>query len=167
MKKIFKITGYAFLGLVICLYLAFLFILPNKINLNKEKSVVSDYQASYAKYCAIEYIMQTNGFDFSSRLSDTDYTTKYEEAYNEALHQLKSKGYSIYTSLDPVKQTQLQESINSGLEFNQEVDDDDNYALQSAGTLIDNESGLVVAIVGGRHSTSYYLSIFLFCQLPL
>ena len=37
MKKFLKITGYVFLSLLVCLYLVFLFVLPNKIDLNVYK----------------------------------------------------------------------------------------------------------------------------------
>ncbi|MBQ8460554.1 hypothetical protein IJ541_10700 [bacterium] len=37
MKNFLKITGYTFASILLCLYLAFLFILPNKINLNVYK----------------------------------------------------------------------------------------------------------------------------------
>ncbi len=130
--------------------------LKEKIMLNpcKEINVASDYQASYAEYCAVEYLMKLNGFDFSKRLDNSSYEDDYNEAYNEAVRQLKSNGYKIYTSLDPQKQTELQESVNTGLEFNEETSETGEFALQGAGTLIDNESGKVVAIVGGRREVS-------------
>ncbi len=37
MKNFFKITGYVVAGILLCMYLAFLFILPNKIDLNPYK----------------------------------------------------------------------------------------------------------------------------------
>ena len=37
MKKFFTITGYLILGVILCLYLAFLFYLPRKIDLNTYK----------------------------------------------------------------------------------------------------------------------------------
>lgn len=37
MGKVFKITGYVFLGILVCLYIAFLFVLPKKIDLNPYK----------------------------------------------------------------------------------------------------------------------------------
>jgi len=40
MKKFFKIAGYVFLSIIIGLYLAFLFVIPNTINLNKYKSQI-------------------------------------------------------------------------------------------------------------------------------
>ena len=35
MKKVLLITGYIFVGVFVCLYLGFLFVLPNVIDLNK------------------------------------------------------------------------------------------------------------------------------------
>lgn len=40
MKKFFKITGYVFLSILLCLYLVFLFILPRVINVNTYKEQI-------------------------------------------------------------------------------------------------------------------------------
>ena len=42
MKKFFQILGFILLGLILALYLCFLFVLPNMIDLNQYKPLVKD-----------------------------------------------------------------------------------------------------------------------------
>lgn len=113
-----------------------------------------DYQATYAIHCATEYIMQVNEFEFQYHFDTdadyTDYLTLYNEAYDSAKRELYTSGYEIYTSLDSEVQTVLQSVIDETLSFSEEVSEDGVYELQGAATIIDNDTGYVIAIVGGR-----------------
>ena len=57
--------------------------------------------------------------------------------------------YSV-TSIDPDVQSQLQSSVNNALTGYTEKDKNGIYKAQASGTCIDNDTGKVVAIVGGR-----------------
>ena len=113
-----------------------------------------NYETTYAVYCAVRYLMEQNGFQFeygfSSNSDYEDYTERYDEAYSAAREQLYTGGYDVYTSLDPEKQQYLQDTVDQGLSFDSEMADNGVYALQGAATLIDNSTGKVAAIVGGR-----------------
>ena len=113
-----------------------------------------NYETTYAVYCAVRYLMGQNGFQFeygfSSNSDYEDYTERYDEAYSAAREQLYTGGYDVYTSLDPEKQQYLQDTVDQGLSFDSEMADNGVYALQGAATLIDNSTGKVAAIVGGR-----------------
>lgn len=113
-----------------------------------------NYETTYAVYCAVRYLMEQNGFQFeygfSSNSDYEDYTERYDEAYSAAREQLYTGGYDVYTSLDPEKQQYLQDTVDQGLSFDSEMADNGVYALQGAATLIDNNTGKVAAIVGGR-----------------
>lgn len=63
---------------------------------------------------------------------------------------LYSDGYKIYTSIDLTMQQQLQDSIDLTLLDFTDTTDDGTFKLQSAATCIDNDTGEVVAIVGGQ-----------------
>lgn len=111
--------------------------------------------ASYALHCAIQWKMEEDGFEFEySWESDDDYEeyeTAYNEAYELAREEIYAGGYTIYTSLDPEAQEILQDAVDEALSSDTEVDEDDGrYTLQSAATCIDNETGKVIAVVGGR-----------------
>jgi membrane peptidoglycan carboxypeptidase len=61
------------------------------------------------------------------------------------------KGYRIYTSIDLEKQKLLQASVDDTLKDFTEVNKEGVYQMQGAAVCIDNDTGRVVAIVGGRN----------------
>lgn len=114
----------------------------------------NDYVETYAYYCAARALMKQEGFvfryDFSSAYDEEQYNASYAETYNECETRLRSQGYQIYTSLNLNVQEQLQTTIDEVLAEYTEVNDEGVYKLQSAAVCINNDSGLVEAIVGGR-----------------
>lgn len=113
-----------------------------------------NYVETYVYYCAIRALMERDGFIFRTEFSgDTD-RAAYEERYNEAYSYWQKKlytgGYRIYTSIDLDKQSLLQEAVNTGIAGFAEVNEEGIYELQASAVCIDNETGYVVAIVGGR-----------------
>lgn len=119
-----------------------------------EQIKTQDYMTTYAISCATKALMKRKGFVFRNEFdSDTDqeeYDKEYEELYEECNSALYTGGYQIYTSLSMGKQKKLQKSVNQALAGFKEKTKDGVYTLQGAATCIDNETGLVVAIVGGR-----------------
>lgn len=121
---------------------------------------VSDAQAvnssvvTYVRHCATEALMETEGFsfryNFESEEDYNDYEELYDEYYADCQTKLLAGGYSVYTAIDPNLQSQLQASVDDNLKTFTEVSDDGIYKLQGAATCVDNETGLVCAIVGSR-----------------
>ena len=113
-----------------------------------------NYETTYAVDCAVRYLMELDGFEFeygfTSDKEYEQYSEQYDQAYAAARQELYIGGYDVYTSLDPEQQEHLQKAIDEGLSFDDETSSDGVYALQGAATLIDNETGKVTAIVGGR-----------------
>ena len=113
-----------------------------------------NYETTYAVDCAVRYLMELDGFEFeygfTSDKEYEQYSEQYDQAYAAARQELYIGGYDVYTSLDPEQQEYLQRAIDEGLSFDDETSSDGVYALQGAATLIDNETGRVTAIVGGR-----------------
>lgn len=124
----------------------------------------NNYVETYAKYCATIELMKQNGFvfrnEFSSPEDENAYDEQYDELYDSCSSMLYSGGYRIYTSIDLNKQAQLQSSVDLRFEDYMDVDDNGTFKLQSAATCIDNSTGYVVAIVGGRtqDATGYTLN---------
>lgn len=114
----------------------------------------NDYVETYAYYCATRALMKLEGFefqyDFSSEYEEAQYDEAYAELYNECQTRLHSKGYRIYTSLKLDLQEKLQASVDEALEEYTEVNDEGVYTLQASSVCINNETGYVEAIVGGR-----------------
>ena len=109
---------------------------------------------SYAIHCVVEEMMAADGFEFQydfELITDReDYEELYEEKFAEYREKLYLSGYQIYTSIDPQHQDVLQNAIDVKLEEYNTKNTNGSYALQCAATCIDNETGLVTAIVGGR-----------------
>ena len=119
-----------------------------------EKTEYYDYETTYAVNCAVRYLMKVDGFGFEYEFEDSDsydtYMEAYNEAYEDARYKLYTGGYKVYTTIDEDAQENLQDVLNEGLSFNDNTKDDGVYELQGAMTVIDNETGKVVAIIGGR-----------------
>lgn len=123
----------------------------NTSNSQQEKK---NYVETYVIHCATKELMKQNGFEFKDSFDSDDeeekYDAEYDKMYAECKRTLYSGGYRIYTSIDPDVQDQLQESIDNYLSGYTEQDDNGIYKTQASGTCIDNETGQVAAIVGGR-----------------
>ncbi|MCH5251440.1 MAG: PBP1A family penicillin-binding protein [Lachnospiraceae bacterium] len=132
-----------------------------KIKLKIQEVKKRDYIQTFVSYCAIRALMKLNGFEFNNQFDSDEEREEYEERYDEeyaaAQQMLLNNGYRIYTSLDLSMQKKLQSSINHNLSGFKEKASNGTYKMQGAAVCIDNETGRVVAIVGGRsQNTSGY-----------
>lgn len=137
-----------------------------KLNRPKEtaKEKINNYVDTYTYYCATLALMEQEGFTFQYYF-DTDeeqeaYENEYNELYSVCQKKLYSGGYKIYTSIDMDKQKALQKSVDDALAGFTKKNDEGTYKMQGAGVCIDNETGYIVAIVGGRDQdfTTYTLN---------
>lgn len=128
--------------------------LKEKITLKLNNTERKNYVESYTYYCAIRALMEQEGFVFRNVFQDDADKEEYQERYYEAYYRIQktlyTKGYRIYTSIDLEKQAMLQESLDKNLEKFTEVTEEGIYTLQGSGVCIDNDTGRVTAIVGGR-----------------
>lgn len=118
------------------------------------KAYEETWVKSYAIHCVVEEMMKADGFQleytFAQVTDREDYEERYDAAFAENREKLYKSGYRIYTSIDSAHQSALQKAIDEKLEEYNTKDLNGAYALQCAATCIDNETGLVTAIVGGR-----------------
>ncbi len=129
--------------------------ISEEITLNQTVDQKRNYVETYAYYCATRALMEVNGFVFeSTRLMSDERKEVYEEAYEDMYRicqrELYTGGYRIYTSLDLSVQELLQSSIDEELASFEDVNEEGVYAMQGSGVCINNTTGYVVAIVGGR-----------------
>ena len=124
----------------------------------------NSYVQTYAAYCATQALMAESGFEFKyyfdSDAEEEAYDKQYQELYNQFSSDLYTGGYKIYTSIDMRKQEELQTTVDTKLSGTSEdnnipkyydnLNDDGIFKFQGSATCIDNETGKVVAIVGGR-----------------
>lgn len=138
-------------------------ITPSKIT---TKNKTESYQTSYAVYCATIELMKRSGFQFQYTFEDkktyNSYKEKYKKNYQKYSSLIRSGGYKIYTSFDAKDQTKLQNAVDTILsEKSKRKSDDGRYLLQGAAVSINNKSGYITAIVGGRGTKDQYNRAFL------
>lgn len=112
------------------------------------------YVDSYVNYCAIRALMEKNGFvfknEFTDEMEENEYKALYEEEYDKWSEKLVTDGYRIYTTINREMQEKLQATVDESMYGFVTQKDDGVYNVQAAATCIDNDSGKVKAIVGGR-----------------
>jgi len=139
-----------------------------EIVLNRPKQdnsgTFNNYVDTYTYYCAIRAMMEQEGFTFQyyfdSEEEEQLYDEEYDELYSVCQKKLYSGGYKIYTSIDMEKQSELQKAVDETLAEFTDTNEDGTYEMQASAVSIDNNTGYVVAIVGGRDQdfTSYTLN---------
>ncbi len=128
-----------------------------KIELNSSDSATGyDIRKHIVLEEVAEILMKEDGFKLKYKFDSDAERKVYEQEYNEAkksaLAKLYKNGYSIYTSFNEALQNETQEIIDNALSGNTETTDEGIYALQASTVLLNNETGLIEAIVGGRTS---------------
>lgn len=118
-------------------------------------NAVTGYAESFALYNTVTEIMDYEGFNFDYWF-DTDeeqvaYDASFGETYEEVYQDVLNGGYKIETSIDKNQQKILQDAVDNAMNAFTYTDDETGlYTKQAAATTIDNSTGEVVAIVGGR-----------------
>ena len=125
-----------------------------QIKTTEPEEIKNNYAETYTYYCATRALMELEGFEFQTVFSSdeekTAYERKYQSLYDACNAKLFTGGYRIYTSLDLDAQSQLQASVDEVLAGFGEKSDEGIYELQGAAVCIDNTTGMVRAIIGGR-----------------
>lgn len=128
-----------------------------KIVLETGEAVKHNYVETFVRYCATRELMELNGFQFRYFFNSDEekdaYTEEYNIQYGKYNSMLFTGGYRIYTSIDMDLQAALQEAINNHLSSESSVNGEGVYQLQGSGVSIDNRTGYVVAVVGGREQS--------------
>lgn len=126
-----------------------------EITLSPSEIEKQNYVDTYVLFSATEAVMEAHGFEFKYKFDSDEEKEQYKEEYNEAYalsqRALYRKGYSIYTSIDMTIQEELQKAVDENLSKFTDVTEDGIYKMQGAAVCIDNDTGKVVAIVGGRN----------------
>ena len=122
--------------------------------LEKDERIKESYLVSYAIHCATLELMKQDNFEFkyifTSKEDYDEYNEKYNEAYSVISNNIRYGGYDIYTTFDTEKQSELQKIVDNTLSEFTEKAEDGRYTMQGSATLVDNSTGNIVAIVGGR-----------------
>lgn len=135
-----------------------------------EPGTKENYQTSYAIHAATLELMKNDGFVFkyvfANKSAYDGYKEQYQEVYQSKSDMIRNGGFEIHTSLDTNIQNSLQSIIDERLKGFKEVQENGKFALQGAAVCIDNRTGYVVAIVGGRGTDDEYNRGFLSRRQP-
>ena len=143
---------------------------PLQIVQEEAEGTNENYQSSYAIHCAALELMKMEDFSFQYTFKTKEeydtYTDHYQTVYNSKIEEIRSGGYRIYTSLDSSLQTILQDQIDSALESYTELQENGKFALQGAAVIVNNKTGYVSAIVGGRGVEDPFNRAYLSARQP-
>lgn len=129
-----------------------------------------NYMSSYAIHCATIELMEMDDFEFQYTFDSEEEYSSYQAAYNETYKKMasiiRSGGYTIHTSFNVEMQNKLQETVDSQLAGDTEKQKNGKFALQCAAVTIDNQTGYITAIVGGRGVDDQFNRAFLAERQP-
>jgi membrane peptidoglycan carboxypeptidase len=131
--------------------------LMEKISVSEpeEDETFYNYEVTYAINCTVRYFMKLDGFEFKYEFDSNEeyetYNDEYDEAYQQAKHKLYTGGYKVTTTMNLAAQRNLQKILDDQLSFSDAtIAESGIYELQGALTVVDNQTGKVVAMIGGR-----------------
>lgn len=126
-----------------------------KIKLKRKKDIKkNNYVETFINDCAVRALMESRDFEFQYYFDKAKekkaYLKEYRNMYGECESSLYTDGYRIYTSIDMEQQAKLQNAIDTELGSFQDKNEEGVFKFQGAGVTIDNTTGYVTAISGGR-----------------
>lgn len=145
----------------------------NEIKVAKERvpyEVMTD-EESFALHSAILYIMKTEKFPFKytfqTKKEEEIYRDKAQGRYQEIKSDILRGGYKINTTLNPLLGEELQKIAERELlKQSKERTKENKYALQTSITVVDNQTGNVIGVVGSRDIEDEFNRVFLGARQP-
>lgn len=115
-----------------------------------------DTRKGFIEKEVVELLMKQNGFDFkysfASEESRKAYITTYNDNYKIWRSKFYKKGYKVYTSFNEDLQKQVQTKLDSSFAGESEKTTEGIYKRQASSITLDNSSGLIITMIGGRTS---------------
>lgn len=126
-----------------------------QLNMPEKETEPESYEVSFALSSATKILLEKEGFRFQYWFDSHEEREKYLKEYNERFlewnQKIRNGGYEIYTTIDSQKQKLLQETINAQLaNYTSKNPETGIYEMQGSAVTIENHTGDVLAIVGGR-----------------
>lgn len=125
------------------------------ITLTRPEKKKSDYVETYVYDSAAKALMSKKKFEFKTSFANAqekeNYQKEFETLYQTCKRSLYTAGYRIYTSIDLAMEQKLQTVVDETLSAYGDKNEQGIYQLQGAAVCIDNQTGFVKAIVGGRN----------------
>ena len=132
---------------------------PGKRDLN---NTITDDMVSYAIDCATELFMEQNGFQFQYNFNNTEERQEYWKYYNEEYKAIRESvltgGYEIHTTVNQELNNKINKMAQKYMSGYTAKTSNGIYKKQVSLTAIDNKTGKVVAMVGGRGQSNDQLN---------
>lgn len=126
----------------------------NITNTNQNANITDNYAVSYALTNATEALMSASGFTFQYGFKDAkaqqNYNAQYNNLYQQDYAQILNGGYVINTTIDMGIQQKVEQLANQLYAPYTAKDSQGRLQPQLASTVVDNQTGDVIAILGGR-----------------
>lgn len=142
-----------------------------KVHQNALNNQLDNNEVALAVDSAAKVLMGQQDFrfqyQFDSKEEEDRYNEEYKTAYNKVYQRILSGGYQITTNINPSLHDQLQGIVSNVMNTWQDRGDNNFYTKQAAMTVIDNQTGDVVASIGGRgEEGNHYNRAFLSFRQP-
>lgn len=143
-----------------------------KIHSNALNNQLDNNEVALAVDSTAKILMEQQDFrfqyQFDSKEEEDQYNEEYKTAYDKVYQRILSGGYQISTNIDTDLHNQLQDIVSNVMNTWQDKDDSSGlYTKQAAMTVIDNQTGDVVASIGGRgEEGNHYNRAFLSYRQP-
>ena len=128
------------------------------------------YPVSLAIHDATLRLMEQDDFKFEYIFEDKEseqlYKERYRDAYSKKSEFIRTGGLYIYTSIDQSLQAKAEQALEKELRPYTQRNKEGRYTLQASTTIIDNRTGMVKAVVGGRGEDEEYNRAFLSQRQP-
>lgn len=126
-----------------------------EIHSNALNNQLDNNEVALAVDSAAKVLMEQQDFrfqyQFDSQEEEDRYNKEYKNAYNKVYQRILSGGYQISTNIDTALHDQLQNIVSTVMNSWQDRNAETNlYTKQAAMTVIDNQTGDVIASIGGR-----------------
>jgi len=106
-------------------------------------------EAERAEAAAVDYVPPAAAQSTKDYATFVDYVmNEAEDMYGISEDELLTKGYRIYTTMNPKAQKTLEQTYTNASLF--QKDASDGQKIQSSMVIIDNKTGGLVAMIGGR-----------------
>lgn len=123
-------------------------------NFTYDNDVSQDYALNYAVDNAVKQLMTAHGFEmkylFNSDQEKNEYRSRYSQVYDKYYGELLNGGFIIKTTINQDLQQQLLKIVQQQYANYNQRDAEGKLEPQVASTIIDNQTGNVLAIIGGR-----------------
>ncbi|MCH4169617.1 MAG: transglycosylase domain-containing protein [Lactobacillus sp.] len=131
-------------------------------NFTYNNDISGNYALNSAINNATEEVMRAHGFvlrySFKNDQDQAAYAQAYTQAYNTYQGQILNGGYTIHTTIDQALQDQVQAQVTKAFAGYTAKDANGKLQPQVSTTVVDNKTGDILAVVGGRTTQGDYLN---------